>query len=349
MKDSTAANGTAVIGGRTYRTVTIGGMTWMAENLRADVEGSFASDSEYEDRYGRLYTWDAALEAAAEAQGWHLPSESEWDALATAVGGANTAGTKLKSTTGWSEGNGTDDYGFSALPAGYYYSGSFNTVGSYGNFWTSTEYDISSAYYRSFSSGASMSSDFYTKNGGHSVRLVKDIHSDPAAKAETGHADAAEVRLSGGETFRLDGYDPAAKANALRVSVRLGEERAELVRRLADIDRDAEALGKVVAYMDERESLEAAAARCRGMWVDIGDGSYVKASGVRIVRDGDAEVLELCGTELSVASDGRSVSISVSPVTAKRIGGEPAVYLGMRELLDSTFRSLLAAAGEEGE
>lgn len=170
MKDSTSADGTAVIGGRTYRTVTIGGMTWMAENLRVDVEGSFAPDSEYEDRYGRLYTWDSAVKAAAEAQGWHLPSRSEWKYLSAAVGGT-TAGTKLKDKT---FSGGTDDYGFSVLPAGFYHSGSFYNVGILGGFWASTENSRSYAYYRYFSSGASMYPAYSNKKLGYSVRLVKD-------------------------------------------------------------------------------------------------------------------------------------------------------------------------------
>jgi uncharacterized protein (TIGR02145 family) len=60
------------------------------------------------------------------------------------VGGASTAGTKLKSSTGWISYSGitagTDDYGWSALPGGYGYSGgSFNSTGYYGYWWSATE------------------------------------------------------------------------------------------------------------------------------------------------------------------------------------------------------------------
>ena len=71
--------------------------------------------------------------------GWHLPTSEEWEALFTAVGGSNTAGKALKSASGWNEDynscceycegcydnnfNGTDAYGFSALPAGLGYAG----------------------------------------------------------------------------------------------------------------------------------------------------------------------------------------------------------------------------------
>ncbi|MDR0515810.1 MAG: hypothetical protein LBH25_02055, partial [Fibromonadaceae bacterium] len=69
------------------------------------------------------------------------------------AGGDGTAGTKLKSTSGWNAhatyGDGTDDHGFSALPGGYGSSGGyFSDAGNNGNWWSSSEYSGSSAYYR---------------------------------------------------------------------------------------------------------------------------------------------------------------------------------------------------------
>jgi uncharacterized protein (TIGR02145 family) len=120
------------------------------------------------------YTWEAALRVAATVQGWHLPSDSEWDTLANAVGGMSTAGTKLKSAYGWSSGNGTDDYGFAAFPAGRRSSGSFYNLGYNTTFWTADKSGSSSAYYRYFDTGASMNSSNGVMDGGYSVRLVKD-------------------------------------------------------------------------------------------------------------------------------------------------------------------------------
>jgi uncharacterized protein (TIGR02145 family) len=48
-------------------------------------------------------------------KGWHLPTIQEWDDLVAFAGGENSAGKKLKSASGWAE-NGTDAYGFSAMP-----------------------------------------------------------------------------------------------------------------------------------------------------------------------------------------------------------------------------------------
>jgi len=91
--------------------------------------------------------------------GWHLPSDDEWDALVTSVGGFSTAGKHLKSKEGWNScgptGSGKDylcedTHGFSALPGGCGYSsdGSFGSVGNRGYWWSSTEYDSYNAYYR---------------------------------------------------------------------------------------------------------------------------------------------------------------------------------------------------------
>lgn len=185
------------IGGRVYNTVVIGGKEWMAENLDFKFSGlaigQASSSSEpranyYQNneatygvngnKYGLLYNWIAVkyLEdhKSELIPGWHVPTTTEWDALATAVGGSGVAGTKLKSTTGWSSGNGDGSYGFAAFPAGSQSSGSFYGLGSYAYFWTATEYSSSYAYGRYFDTGASMDSLNYDKSYGFSVRLVKD-------------------------------------------------------------------------------------------------------------------------------------------------------------------------------
>ncbi len=176
--------------GQTYRIVTIGSQTWMAENLNYAYTGvpfngkGFTSDSSswcYDNKdfncakYGRLYAWATATTICPE--GWHLPDTTEWNTLITAVGGQSTAGMKLKSTSGWnSSGNGTDDYAFSALPAGYRFNyGMFNYEGNNVYFWSSSEFDLDNAYYivlgYSFDNANLNAYDKYT---GNSVRCVKD-------------------------------------------------------------------------------------------------------------------------------------------------------------------------------
>ena len=136
--------------GQMYKTVTIGTQTWMAENLNYETENSYC----YKDnaskctKYGRLYTWAAAVTACPS--GWHLPTNAEFETLFTAVGGQSTAGKMLKSTTGWAAYSGItneDAFAFSALPAGYrYYYGYYYFEGSNAYFWSSTESNRSYAY-----------------------------------------------------------------------------------------------------------------------------------------------------------------------------------------------------------
>jgi uncharacterized protein (TIGR02145 family) len=141
--------------GKKYKTTTIGGKTWMAENLNYQTaSGSWCYDDSPDScaKYGRLYDWATAMTVCPT--GWHLPSEEEWRTLVAFAGEYATAGKKLKSTSGWNDyngqsGNGTNEFGFSALPGGNRYTdGSFDNAGNYGYWWTATEYGSGNAYYR---------------------------------------------------------------------------------------------------------------------------------------------------------------------------------------------------------
>lgn len=200
--------------GKVYRTVKIGDQVWMAENLNFDPGQGGSGDAKYDwswcygdepkncDVAGRLYTWAAAMDSVKLANdadnpqdcgydktctlpatvygicptGWHLPSQVEWDALFTVVGGQSTAGKVLKSQTGWySNGNGTDAFGFSALPAGWEDDGDFSYDGNYAVFWSSTEDDSYGAYYVALLYGYDIANlDDGYKDYGFSVRCVKN-------------------------------------------------------------------------------------------------------------------------------------------------------------------------------
>jgi len=174
-------------GVQTYKTVEIGTQTWMAENLNYKTpngtsrcyptsgnENTSDEDNDNCVKYGRLYNWGTARTVCPS--GWHLPSDEEWTTLTNSVGGSSTAGTKLKAINGWNDGgNGTDDYGFSALPGGFGYSGGFYNVGASGYWWSSTEYNASNAYGRIMSySGANVISSGSDKSNLYSVRCVQD-------------------------------------------------------------------------------------------------------------------------------------------------------------------------------
>jgi uncharacterized protein (TIGR02145 family) len=142
--------------GKVYRIVEIGSQTWFVENLNYAAEGSRCYNNSPDScaKYGRLYNWKTALKACPA--GTHLPSDEEWTTLTDYVGGGEIAGKKLKSASSWNwnddkgtSGNGTDDFGFSALSGGFGYSiGGFNYVGYYGSWWSSTEGDASYAWTR---------------------------------------------------------------------------------------------------------------------------------------------------------------------------------------------------------
>lgn len=180
--------------GKTYKTVTIGKQTWMAENLNYKTRYSFCYNNKAEncDKYGRLYIWDFAMEACPE--GWGLPSLEEFQVLVATIGGLSTAGKVLKSTEGWiggyvnmgggqavydslaDNGKGTDAFGFSGLPAGYWDVRGLRDDGLMTYFWSSSEYAYNSSVH-SFLLHICMENAMITsrsKTYGQSVRCVKD-------------------------------------------------------------------------------------------------------------------------------------------------------------------------------
>ena len=201
--------------GKTYKTVKIYKTWWMVENLdyadsvkTPSLKGKswcYADDPENCSKYGRLYTWAAAIDSvkfATDAEnpqdcgdgkscknilpdvvqgicpdGWHLPDYDDFSGLLPDVGGYSIAGSLLKSKSGWKEGgNGKDVYGFNVLPAGIRLEdGSFDGLGEGTDFWSVTETDLNSAhslyfYYEYEYAGVG----FYEKGDAFSVRCVKD-------------------------------------------------------------------------------------------------------------------------------------------------------------------------------
>ena len=137
--------------GQTYKIVTIGDQIWMAENLNYKTDSSYCyNDAEkYCEKYGRLYTWNAAMKACPT--GWHLPDTTEYNTLFKEAGYAPIAQKMLKSTDDWDDDkNGIDAFGFSVLPAGgrSYSNELFGNLGKYAFFWNSTEYEGDFAFVR---------------------------------------------------------------------------------------------------------------------------------------------------------------------------------------------------------
>jgi uncharacterized protein (TIGR02145 family) len=201
--------------GHVYRTVVVGKYEWMAENLRTTtynngtkiplVTGDTAwsglssdafcwynDNDSMSDSCGALYNWYAVNTGNLCPGGWRVPNDEEWKFLEGSVdslyGIGDTvwdnsglrgydAGKRLKAPSGWRSGlNGTDNFGFSALPCGEHLSsGRYFIAGSNGFWWSGSEYGISTAWYRSLIySFEDVLRNVHDKKFGFSVRCLRD-------------------------------------------------------------------------------------------------------------------------------------------------------------------------------
>lgn len=200
--------------GKTYRAVRIGEQIWMAENLDYEYRVGRILTSTYGNwcfensadscaKYGRLYTWAAAMDSAVTGcghgydyrttclisgrvrgvcpKGWHLPDVEEWRKLLSTVDARvvignpfeNTAGNKLKSAEGWRGESNDDTYGFSALPFSDHY-GIYDFF-SYTYFWSSSEGYQLSAYALGLGRNLKFAAfERISKDAGCPVRCLKD-------------------------------------------------------------------------------------------------------------------------------------------------------------------------------
>lgn len=143
--------------------VKIGNQVWMNKNLNVGDGGEGIYFNKVNGEY--YYTWEAAKRIADKIPGWHLPSLEEWNELVEAAGNY-AANLRVES---W---KGTNKYGFSTVPAGYWDT-KFNNVGSNAYFWTSEPYG-SYAWSRSIDTETRVLDYYYNQCYGFSVRLVKD-------------------------------------------------------------------------------------------------------------------------------------------------------------------------------
>ncbi len=159
-----------------YEEIKIGGQVWMARNMNFKTEGGswcYNDNAANCEKYGRLYTWSAAKKACPE--GWHLPSQAEWDQLDAALG--MSAGKKIKSASGWRDGGGGDgSTAFNALPGGDRYDyGGYGGQGDEAYFWTADAAVDKECYGRflTYNSG-DIQRGVWFRGGGNAVRCIKD-------------------------------------------------------------------------------------------------------------------------------------------------------------------------------
>lgn len=190
--------------GNSYRTIQIGSQEWMAENLRTTKynDGSvilqtnnyqnwqssnvgawcwYDTSAIYEPSYGKLYNWYAVNDSKGLCPtGWHVPTDADWTTLTNFLGGESGAGGKLKEKglAHWLSPNidATNESGFTGLPGGFRESnGTFFEFGTYGSWWTGTEYQTNFAWYRNLYTINGDVGRFTTgKNPGRAVRCLKN-------------------------------------------------------------------------------------------------------------------------------------------------------------------------------
>jgi len=163
---------------RIYRYVTIGTQMWMAENLRYETLNTkcYGDDPDNCKIFGILYDWNTAKTVCPS--GWHLPNDTEWFTLrhfATDVKlMANSALWVLSP-------KGTDDYGFTALPGGYYRSyrdgSDFLNINEIAIFWSATAGSYAGSahvHILTLESGIREIDGVYTDDAWVNVRCIKD-------------------------------------------------------------------------------------------------------------------------------------------------------------------------------
>lgn len=207
------AEGVADIDGNYYPIIGVGNYEWMGENLKTtryndgsnidfpendlsswqtNTAGAFGwpnNDEDYGDLYGGLYNWYAVNTGKLCPEGWRVPTDDEWGMVDSQVSVGNPAwddtgrrgydaGKMLKAASGWPDnGNGTDEYGFSGMPAGYRtLIGDYYFINSRAFFWTSTPVG-DNAYSRWLMKQYDETGRYEDhRRAGYSVRCIRDAN-----------------------------------------------------------------------------------------------------------------------------------------------------------------------------
>ncbi|MDR1830286.1 MAG: hypothetical protein LBQ76_05885 [Candidatus Fibromonas sp.] len=184
---------------KTYKSVKVGELIWMAENLNYDAKSSKCYDNKPDNckKYGRLYDWDAAKTACPS--GWMLPTKEEWQTLVDSASRGGYPGRKLKAKSGWREGiskeygrNGTDDFGFSALPSGSYDGQYGKFTNNYVSWWLGTDNNNCGSVTIWDDREEVIVGGGGSCSGGKSMTAIRCVQVDKAAREAAEAAEAAK-------------------------------------------------------------------------------------------------------------------------------------------------------------
>ena len=172
--------GSISIGNKTYQTLSINGLRWLAENLDIELKESwcYGSDPAQCQKQGRHYRWEGAKKACASlGEGWRLPSEGEWQQLALVHGGyidwltEEETGDAITANRALIKGGSS---GFDFPLGGWRGSnGGFDSQGKMGFYWTSTaENEDNAWFYIVMPEGGKLTRRSTTKRMGMGCRCV---------------------------------------------------------------------------------------------------------------------------------------------------------------------------------
>ena len=145
--------------GNQYDVVSIAGRCWTKQNIYYALIPIVTDNNQWESltspaatyyendpanltTYGLLINGYALSDTTLCPQGWHIPTDAEWQTMVDFLGGSLVAGKALKADTSlWLLSNEeSNTSGFSALPGGRrQVNGDFIFEGSQAHFWSSTE------------------------------------------------------------------------------------------------------------------------------------------------------------------------------------------------------------------
>jgi len=249
--------------GKTYKTVNIGGQTWMARNLDyagedGDIGVCLNNEPKNCEKYGRLYKWESAMLACPD--GWHLPDYDEWQTLVNSAGG-DIAGRKLRAKSGWEKWNceitvvdnrgrttkvnkcNSDNFGFSALPS--------SNEGKFGFWWTASENYSGATAIIIPNNSEDVRRDSYSKSQTLSIRCLKGEKKLPSSLAEKKVALATAEATKKAEKI-AEAANPLTTEDTEEGTILRG---STLAKKLAWLNRSAESHNTYIVEVNANENI----------------------------------------------------------------------------------------------